>query len=345
MEYKSTIGADFFSKELYLDENNFVLQIWDTPGTEKYHSMGSYFYRNTSCCALVFDLTNQKSFESLESWKAEFLKNLDPIAPEKYPFVLIGNKSDKKTDRKVSENDIKQFCEKNPNFTYIETSAKDNINIEEAFIKMAKLAFEKKSLEEKKFEDFVPKPINQKNEKSEEEEENEIKSSEKDDNESGSESVDREDSADNKKLKKENKKLKKELEKTKKLLEELKNEKDDINDNKKIIEENSSLKYQISFQQEEINYLKMQLQIYKKEEKKKNNLEIFFVPNDNSYHERFKCSENDKFADIEEKLYKKHEELRNTNNIFIANGIIIKRFKTISENKINDGSIIRIYQS
>ena len=89
----------------------------------------------------------------------------------------------------------------------------------------------------------------------------------------------------------------------------------------------------------------MQLQIYKKKEKKKNNLEIFFVPNDNSYHERFKCSENDKFADIEEKLYKKHEELRNTNNIFIANGIIIKRFKTISENKINDGSIIRIYQS
>ena len=264
LKYKSTIGADFFRKDLNLDGNMVELQLWDTAGSEKFHSPGRSFFRLTSCCALVFDLTNQKSFESLEIWKAEFLNNLNPIDPEKFPFVIIGNKSDKKDERKVSENDIKQFCEKNPNFTYIETSAKDNINIEEAFIKMAKIAFERNSLEEKKFEGFIIKSNNQKNEKnekSEDEEENEIKSSEKDDNESGSgsESVDSADSVDNKKLKKENKKLKKELEKTKKLLEELKNEKDDINDNKKIIEENSSLKYQISFQQEEINYLKMKL--------------------------------------------------------------------------------------
>ena len=82
LEYKSTIGADFFSKELYLDENKVVLQIWDISGADKYCSfLGSSFYRNTSCCALVFDLTNQKSFESLEIWKAEFLKNLKPKAP------------------------------------------------------------------------------------------------------------------------------------------------------------------------------------------------------------------------------------------------------------------------
>ena len=162
LKYKSTIGADFFRKDLNLDGNMVELQLWDTAGSEKFHSPGRSFFRLTSCCALVFDLTNQKTFESLEIWKAEFLNNLNPIDPEKFPFVIIGNKSDKKDERKVSENDIKQFCEKNPNFTYIETSAKDNINIEEAFIKMAKIAFERNSLEEKKFEGFIIKSNNKK---------------------------------------------------------------------------------------------------------------------------------------------------------------------------------------
>ena len=316
MKYKCTIGADFKVKQINLEENIITLQIWDTSGSELYKRL-SAFYRNTKCCVLIFDLTNKTSFDSLEGIRKTFLDLLYPKEQEKYPFVLLGNKSDKIDERKVTENDIKQFCEKHPNITYFETSAKNNTNIDEAFYKIAELASKQYFLE-----NGISIPSLPNNLKNSKEEENEVKGSTKD--------GDEETEVDNEKLKKENTKLKEELE-----------------NYKKIVEENKCLKYQIFFQKLDINYLKKQIQILKNKKSKKNgknNLEIFFVPNDNSYLERFECLETDTFAEIEEKLYKKHEELRNTNNIFISNGIIIERFKTMSENKINNGNIIRIYQ-
>jgi len=56
--------------------------------------MGFSFYRSTSCCVLVFDLSNKQSFESLVSWKKEFIEKGNPKEPSKFPFVVIGNKTD-----------------------------------------------------------------------------------------------------------------------------------------------------------------------------------------------------------------------------------------------------------
>ena len=105
--------------------------------------MGPAFYRNAECCALVFDLTDAKTFETIENWRTEFLAQLNPTDPENYPFVLIGNKCDKETDCRVPESKIKQYCASKGNMPYFETSAKDNINVDKAFEEVASLAFKR----------------------------------------------------------------------------------------------------------------------------------------------------------------------------------------------------------
>ena len=111
LKYVRSIGAYFRTISMNLDENAIQPQIWDISGEERYFSPGRTFIRNTDCCALVFDLTNQASFDCLEQWRKAFLERLKLKEPEKYPFVLLGNKSDEKNERKVKDEDIKQYCE------------------------------------------------------------------------------------------------------------------------------------------------------------------------------------------------------------------------------------------
>ena len=156
MQYKSTIGADFLTKEVNIDGTLIQLQLWDTAGAERYNSMGPSFYRNSDCCALVCDLTDEKSFEAIESWRKEFLNQLSPKDPDNYPFVLLGNKCDKTEERKVQEIKIKQYCEIKK-LPYFETSAKNNQNVENAFEEVAKLALKRNIKEEDIL--FIPERI------------------------------------------------------------------------------------------------------------------------------------------------------------------------------------------
>lgn len=73
----------------------FGIQIWDTAGSEKYVALGSVFFRNANCCILVFDVTSQLSFQKLNTWRNEFIMHARPRYPERFPFVLVGNKADK----------------------------------------------------------------------------------------------------------------------------------------------------------------------------------------------------------------------------------------------------------
>ena len=70
-QYKATIGADFLTKEVVVDERLVTMQIWDTAGQERFQSLGVAFYRGADACVLVYDLTNLKSFDNCESWSAE----------------------------------------------------------------------------------------------------------------------------------------------------------------------------------------------------------------------------------------------------------------------------------
>jgi small GTP-binding protein len=143
MIYKATVGADFLTKQITKGENIINLQLWDTAGSEKYHSITSGFYRNSETCILVFDLTNKGSFENVEVWRKEFLENLNPPEGDKYPFVLIGNKSDLKEAIQVQEEDIQNYCNSHNNMPYYLCSAQTSENVEDAFLKVADLAFER----------------------------------------------------------------------------------------------------------------------------------------------------------------------------------------------------------
>ena len=141
MLYKITVGADFLTKEIIKDGNIINLQIWDTAGTEQYHSLGHIFYRNTELCILVFDQTNIESFSHIERWRKEFLEGLNPPEGNKFPFILLGNKNDMKEEIKIRQEDIDKYCGKHNNMPYFSVSAQFNNNVEEAFNKVAEMAF------------------------------------------------------------------------------------------------------------------------------------------------------------------------------------------------------------
>ncbi|KAG2455352.1 RAB7A protein, partial [Polypterus senegalus] len=129
--YRATIGADFLTKEVNVDERNVVLQIWDTAGTERFQSLGVALYRGADCCLLMFDVTSAASFQALDIWKKEFAIQADPVEPDKFPFVVIGNKTDL-DHREVSMRQAQDWCRQN-NALYFEASAKEAINVEKAF--------------------------------------------------------------------------------------------------------------------------------------------------------------------------------------------------------------------
>ena len=79
-----TIGPDFLTKEVKFDGNVVPLQLWDTIDDQRFHSIGPSFYSNSKCCVLVCDLTDPKSFESIESYRSEFLNKLNPKNPETF---------------------------------------------------------------------------------------------------------------------------------------------------------------------------------------------------------------------------------------------------------------------
>jgi len=142
-EYKATIGADFLTKHLIIDDKPITMQIWDTAGQERFQSLGVAFYRGADCCALVFDVNDEKTFENVNSWKEEFLLKAGIEDPQNFPFVLLGNKIDVENSRQVSKKKALKFCEDNGNIQYFETSAKEGIGVSNAFMHLATYASNK----------------------------------------------------------------------------------------------------------------------------------------------------------------------------------------------------------
>ena len=135
-QYKATIGADFLTKEVKVDDNLVTMQIWDTAGQERFQSLGVAFYRGADCCVLVYDVNNEKSFQNLENWREEFLAQASPSDPENFPFIVLGNKTDQDggQSRVVSEKKALSFCAASGNACpHFETSAKEDSNVQEAF--------------------------------------------------------------------------------------------------------------------------------------------------------------------------------------------------------------------
>ena len=149
------------------------------------------------------------------------------------------------------------------------------------------------------------------------------------------------------KYKKENERLNNELMEANKIIFGLKNNQIDNNELKQLREENASLKYKLTLKDNEIQDLKNKLQnsgiIEEPKVNYKDIIVITFISIDSTVHYGMKCLPTDVFAEVEEKLYKKFENLRNTNNTFMANAKPVLRFKKICENNIKDGDIIQFY--
>lgn len=138
------------------DTCSWGAQIWDTAGQERFQSLGVAFYRGADCCVLVFDVTVAKTFETLDSWRDEFLIQASPRDPENFPFVVLGNKIDLE-GRAISQKRAMAWCQTKNGIPYFETSAKDSTNVEQAFQTIAKNALQQEA-DVEMYNDF-PDPI------------------------------------------------------------------------------------------------------------------------------------------------------------------------------------------
>ena len=127
-----TMGIEFVRKPVQIDNNQIMIQIWDTSGEEKMFSMTASYFKNTCGVLLVFDVTRKETFEHLKLWLKKIGDNANPTCRK----ILIGNKVDLDFQRIVSKQEAETFAKQN-GLTYIETSAKTSKNIFEAFNTLA----------------------------------------------------------------------------------------------------------------------------------------------------------------------------------------------------------------
>ncbi|XWS74074.1 hypothetical protein CRYUN_Cryun02cG0184400 [Craigia yunnanensis] len=128
LESKSTIGVEFATKTLQVEGKTVKAQIWDTAGQERYRAITSAYYRGAVGALLVYDITKRQTFDNVQRW----LRELRDHADSNIVIMMVGNKSDLKHLRAVSEEDGHALAEKE-GLSFLETSALEATNIEKAF--------------------------------------------------------------------------------------------------------------------------------------------------------------------------------------------------------------------
>jgi len=130
---ETTIGASFMSKMIMVGETPIKYQIWDTAGQEKYHSLAPMYYRNAGAAILVYDITKKDTLVTLKNWVNE----LKQLGPKNIIIAIAGNKNDLEDQREVEEWKAKEYADE-INALFIETSAKEDTNVSELFVKISK---------------------------------------------------------------------------------------------------------------------------------------------------------------------------------------------------------------
>ena len=150
--YRATVGFEFVSFNVKINEKVIKLQIWDTCGQELYRSLITNFYRNSSLAIIVYAINSKDSFENIEMWLRELRTHSNPDAK----VFLIGNKIDLENERKITKEQGENFAKTNKLNLFIESSAKTGFNSKKVFIKAAKMLYDE-HLKYKNVED-IPNP-------------------------------------------------------------------------------------------------------------------------------------------------------------------------------------------
>jgi len=147
---KATVGVELGTKNFIIDGKSIKAQIWDTAGQERYRSITSAYYKGAKGCLLVYDITNQSSFDNIDKWLSDLKVNGD----EEMSIILIGNKCDLENERKISKNDGEEKAKLNK-MAFLETSALNGTNISKAFEQLINDIYEKNKKCLKKDDNFV----------------------------------------------------------------------------------------------------------------------------------------------------------------------------------------------
>ena len=135
--YTATIGFEFLTFNIRINNNVLKLQIWDTCGQEVYKSLITNFYRNSSLALIIYAINNMDSFKHAENWLNELKAQANPNVK----VFLVGNKSDLENERVVSREDGEKFKEEKNLDKFIETSAKTGENARNVLLEAAKLLY------------------------------------------------------------------------------------------------------------------------------------------------------------------------------------------------------------
>ncbi|CAK82496.1 unnamed protein product (macronuclear) [Paramecium tetraurelia] len=131
VKHEMTVGVEFGAKVLDLDGKQIKLQIWDTAGQETFKSITRQYYRSAAGAILVYDVTRRESFENVREW----IKECQVHGTQDMVIVLVGNKVD--LEKQYNIHNINGQLANEKNLLFIETSAKDNLNIIETFSQAA----------------------------------------------------------------------------------------------------------------------------------------------------------------------------------------------------------------
>ena len=128
-DYEPTVGLDFQSIPLLIDNQNVTLLLYDTAGQEKLRSLIPLYTKDANIIFLIYDTTNYESFTNIEKW----YESLSNINKEEAIFILVGNKIDLTEERKVKEDEAKKYADEH-NYIFQELSALTGEGIQELFL-------------------------------------------------------------------------------------------------------------------------------------------------------------------------------------------------------------------
>ncbi|GIX78551.1 ras-related protein Rab-35 [Caerostris extrusa] len=136
--YITTIGVDFKIRTVEVDGERVKLQIWDTAGQERFRTITSTYYRGTHGVIVVYDVCNGESFGNVKRWLHEIDQNCEVVNR-----ILVGNKNDDPERKIVLTEDAQRFADQ-MGIQLFETSAKENINVEEMFNAMTRMVLKRR---------------------------------------------------------------------------------------------------------------------------------------------------------------------------------------------------------